>query len=243
MTDDGFFTHPGWIQDCFAHCLNTLLQVPVLPLSKTEATMPSSSSSSLEVKSISPSDAEAALERLVRFIQFETVSIVAPSSGAYKECADWLVEELKRLLPSDGDCQEVFLLKEAPDHSPVVVAVWKGCDETLPVLLLNSHYDVVPAKAEDWTSGLPPFGGVRKDGKVFGRGTQDMKCVCLQYIEALRQIHLQKPDWKPARSIYLTFVPDEGMCLLYTVVPCDAISISCFHVCFLLHSFTLFCFS
>mmetsp|Transcript_214 Transcript_214/g.276 ORF Transcript_214/g.276 Transcript_214/m.276 type:complete len:453 (+) Transcript_214:126-1484(+) len=149
-------------------------------------------------------DAEEAIQRFVRFVQFETVSSLAPSSGAYKECATWLVEQLKDLKCLD----DVFLLDEAPDHSPVVVAVWKGQDENLPVLLLNSHYDVVPAAEKDWT--VPPFEGVRKDGKIYGRGTQDMKCVCMQYIEALRQItKAQGNEWKPARSMYLTFVPDE----------------------------------
>ena len=37
-----------------------------------------------------------------------------------------------------------------------------------------------------------------------------MKCVCLQYIEAMVTIHQQNPAWKPERHIYLTFVPDEG---------------------------------
>ena len=90
----------------------------------------------------------------------------------------------------------------------MVVAVWEGADTNLPILLLNSHYDVVPAAADDWT--VPPFAGIRKDGKIYGRGTQDMKCVCLQYIEAIRSIRQLSPEWKPARSIYLTFVPDEG---------------------------------
>ncbi|KAL7561049.1 hypothetical protein ACA910_011885 [Epithemia clementina (nom. ined.)] len=149
------------------------------------------------------SEAEAAVERFIRFIQFETVSALAPGTGAYKECAAWLVDQLKDLKCLD----QVFLLKEAPENSPVVVAVWEGEDQSLPVLLLNSHYDVVPAAKEDWT--VPPFEGLRKEGKIYGRGTQDMKCVCLQYIEALRKIRQVSPAWKPARSMYLTFVPDE----------------------------------
>ena len=149
-------------------------------------------------------EAEEAIQRFVDFVRFETVSSVAPTTGAYKECALWLVQQLENLQFLD----QVYLLKEAPEHSPVVVAVWKGIDEQLPILLLNSHYDVVPAAPSDWT--VPPFGGVRKDGKVYGRGTQDMKCVCMQYIEALRQIRARQGEsWKPSRSIYLTFVPDE----------------------------------
>mmetsp|Transcript_22161 Transcript_22161/g.34086 ORF Transcript_22161/g.34086 Transcript_22161/m.34086 type:complete len:326 (+) Transcript_22161:1-978(+) len=36
-----------------------------------------------------------------------------------------------------------------------------------------------------------------------------MKCVCIQYIEALRKIHAMDPSFQPTRSIYLSFVPDE----------------------------------
>jgi len=108
-------------------------------------------------------------------------------------------------------------LEEAPDHSPVVIARWKGMEDddvnvnpdsdSLPIILLNSHYDVVPAMKEDWT--VEPFAGLRQDGKIYGRGAQDMKCVCIQYIEAIRKLHSSKPDFTPKRSIYLTFVPDE----------------------------------
>ena len=150
---------------------------------------------------LSSEEASEALNRFCQFLQFETVSSLAPTTGAYKDCAAWLKRQLEPLF------DQVFYLDEAPDHSPVVVAVWRGIDESLPVLLLNSHYDVVPA-SDDWT--VPPFQGLRKDGKIYGRGTQDMKCVCMQYIEALRIISKENQGWKPARSIYLTFVPDEG---------------------------------
>src|SRR6056297_1863388 len=45
------------------------------------------------------------------------------------------------------------------------------------------------------------------------RGTQDMKCVCAQYILAIKR--LKKPSiapaasFQPRRSIHLSFVPDE----------------------------------
>lgn len=148
-------------------------------------------------------EAEAAIGRFQKFLQFETVSALAEETGAYVQCAEFLVEELKALNVLDG----VHCLEGAPDHSPVVVAHWKGQDPTLPVLLLNSHYDVVPAAAEDWS--VKPFEALRKDGKIYGRGTQDMKCVCMQYIEAIRVMAREQPDWRPARTIYLTFVPDE----------------------------------
>ena len=154
---------------------------------------------------LTPAAGEAAVASLQEFLRFETVSSLAPETGAYVECATWLQQRLHQASCFD----EVLLLDEAPAHSPVVVAVWRGHAELLPCLLLNSHYDVVPASSleNNWT--VPPFEGLRRDGKIYGRGAQDMKCVCVQYIVALEQIHQQNPDWRPQRDVYLTFVPDE----------------------------------
>lgn len=121
----------------------------------------------MQTKSLSPDEQEAAIQSFVEFIRFPTVSSTGPETGSYRNCANWLKERLCFL-------DEVFSLEDAPDHSPVVVARWKGQDETLPILLLNSHYDVVPAEPKDWT--VPPFEGLRKERLgcpvVYGRGTQ-----------------------------------------------------------------------
>lgn len=134
----------------------------------------------IEIDKVSPvagpalltnSEEEHALNSFSNFLQYETVSATGPSTGAYKEAANYLISELSSIPCLD----KIHLLHEAPDHSPVVVARWKGSDDDLPVVLLNSHYDVVPASKEDWT--VEPFEGLRKDGRIYGRGAQDMKCV------------------------------------------------------------------
>jgi aminoacylase len=171
---------------------------------------------------LTPIEADEAISRFQTFLRFETISATAPATGEYKKCAEFLKYELQSIKKNDKEktplLQDVHFLPEAPDHSPVVVAHWLGKDPTLPILLLNSHYDVVPADVEAWT--VPPFGAIRSDdGKIYGRGTQDMKCVCMQYIEAIRQLASRtttttttttdSEEWIPERSIYLTFVPDE----------------------------------
>mmetsp|Transcript_24497 Transcript_24497/g.28886 ORF Transcript_24497/g.28886 Transcript_24497/m.28886 type:complete len:471 (-) Transcript_24497:136-1548(-) len=150
---------------------------------------------------LTPEEVTAAMESFVKIVQFPTVSNTSPSNGEYKKCAAYIKDQLSSIHCLD----EIHYLEEAPDHSPVVVARWKGKDENLGILLLNSHYDVVPAKKEEWT--VDPFAGLQKDGRVYGRGTQDMKCVCIQYIEAIRKLSLT--SFTPERSIYLTFLPDE----------------------------------
>jgi aminoacylase len=182
----------------------------------------------LQKHSLNPIESEQAIERLCQLIRFPTVSSIAAKDGIYVQCATWLYNELKRVSVFDS----VFLLIEAPDHSPVVVAVWKGVDPSLPIILLNSHYDVVPAIATDWVeSQQQPFSGLRKDSKIYGRGTQDMKSVCIQYIEAIRKIMKLYPQYQPQRSIYLTFVPDEGKYKIYHLCfTCLNLKLKLFHV-------------
>ena len=88
--------------------------------------------------------------------------------------------------------------------NPIAVMTLRGLQPELPAILLNSHMDVVPVFEENWTH--PPFGAEMDDeGKIFARGTQDMKCVGMQYLGALR--HLKKKGKTFKRTIHLSFVP------------------------------------
>jgi acetylornithine deacetylase/succinyl-diaminopimelate desuccinylase-like protein len=53
-----------------------------------------------------------------------------------------------------------------------LLAVCPGTNQSKPLLLLH-HMDVVPVEADKWD--LDPFGGIIKDGFVYGRGALDMK--------------------------------------------------------------------
>lgn len=59
------------------------------------------------------------------------------------------------------------------DGSPNVVGILKGTGGGKSILL-NGHIDVVPAgDLSQWTND--PFSGTERDGKIFGRGSTDMK--------------------------------------------------------------------
>lgn len=66
--------------------------------------------------------------------------------------------------------------------------------------------DVVPVFEESWTH--PPFAAeIDSDGRIFARGTQDMKCVGTQYLAAVRA--LRKEGVQPKRTVHIVFTPDE----------------------------------
>lgn len=95
---------------------------------------------------------------------------------------------------------------EVVAKKPIVLMTWQGQDPSLPSIILNSHMDVVPVFEESWTH--PPFSAhIDNDGKIYARGAQDMKCVGIQYLEAIRKLKESGVTLK--RTIHITFVPDE----------------------------------
>ena len=57
---------------------------------------------------------------------------------------------------------------------------------------------------EKWTH--EPFSADKdKDGNIYARGAQDMKCVGIQYLEAVRQ--LMSKGVQLRRTVHISFVP------------------------------------
>lgn len=63
--------------------------------------------------------------------------------------------------------------------------------------MLCSHLDVVPAEREKWT--VDPFGGVVKDGYLYGRGAIDVKDAVIGILESLEHL-LKVENFKPKRT-------------------------------------------
>ncbi|XP_078595531.1 aminoacylase-1-like [Branchiostoma floridae x Branchiostoma japonicum] len=95
---------------------------------------------------------------------------------------------------------------EVHPGKPVVLMTWEGQDPTLPTILLNSHTDVVPVFPEHWC--CEPFSADKmENGDIYARGTQDMKCCGIWYLEAIRRLKAEGKRFQ--RTFHLSFVPDE----------------------------------
>lgn len=53
------------------------------------------------------------------------------------------------------------------------VVAEKGCSEEFYPIVFTGHFDTVPLGVREWS--IDPFSGEVKDGKLFGRGSSDMK--------------------------------------------------------------------
>ncbi|XP_038054097.1 aminoacylase-1-like [Patiria miniata] len=99
-----------------------------------------------------------------------------------------------------------YEIVEVHPGKDVLIMTWEGRNPALKSLILNSHTDVVPVYEDLWKCDA--FEAVKyENGDIYARGTQDMKSVGIQYIEAVRR--LKAAGVKPLRTIHLTFMPDE----------------------------------
>ncbi|KAF4747127.1 adenylate cyclase [Perkinsus olseni] len=140
------------------------------------------------------------IDRFRQLVRIPTISGEGVTSGSYAKCAELLQKWL-------GEITGVTNIRavEYVTGKPVILATFPGTDPALSTILLNNHYDVVPVFREHWKSD--PFEAVIEDGKIYGRGTQDMKCVLTGYIEGLRRIFAQGQQLR--RTIHISLVPDE----------------------------------
>jgi len=104
-------------------------------------------------------------------------------------------------LEKDGFKCELF--ESAAGRGSVVTRL-KGASSK-PSLLLLSHLDVVAANPREWS--VDPFGGLIKDGFVWGRGALDMKGMTAIEVMALKL--LKRNNVKLRGDIILAATADE----------------------------------
>jgi acetylornithine deacetylase len=105
-------------------------------------------------------------------------------------------------------------LKKHPGYRPVdrgyegrpnIVAIFKG-EGGGRSLLLNGHTDVIPVgKGEGWS--VDPWSALVKDGRIYGRGTADMKSGVASHIMAIEC--LKAAGIKLKGDVLLNIVIDE----------------------------------
>lgn len=112
-------------------------------------------------------DPVALAQELIRF-----PSVNPP--GEERAC----IEYLARLLEAGGFSIETH---EFAPGRPSLVARFAGAEPEKP-LFFTGHVDVVPLGAAPWS--VPPFAGEIAEGKLYGRGSSDMKAGVAAFVAA-----------------------------------------------------------
>jgi acetylornithine deacetylase len=137
--------------------------------------------------------------------------------GAEAPCQDWIAREFAaRGWTVDRYTLADVKMDHLPGFSPVmdteyaravqVVASLRAPSAQGRSLIMQGHVDVVPTGPADmWVT--PPFAPTVKDGRMFGRGANDMKsgvCAMVFALDALRAT-----DHLPASDVYVQTVTEE----------------------------------
>ena len=120
-----------------------------------------------------------ALKTLQGYVRINTSN----PPGDVSTAADYLAAILKR------EGIETTRYESAPGRS-ILLARLKGNGTGGKAILLESHMDVVPTDPARWASD--PFGAQIMDGRMWGRGTIDMKGIGTSYLYAFIMLHRQK---------------------------------------------------
>jgi acetylornithine deacetylase/succinyl-diaminopimelate desuccinylase-like protein len=137
---------------------------------------------------------EEAIDLLSRYIQVDTSN---PPGRERAAC-----EFLGAVLTAEGVDYQLY---DAGGEDRVSLrAVLKGDGSARPLMLLN-HTDVVPVERQYWD--VDPFGGIVKDGCIWGRGALDMKG--LGVAELLAFLLLKRQGVPLKRDLVFFAVADE----------------------------------
>ncbi|MEU7742712.1 M20 family metallopeptidase [Nonomuraea sp. NPDC049158] len=102
------------------------------------------------------------------------------------------------------------VVDEAAPGRPNVVAVIEGGGGDGPTLMFEGHTDVVTeGDLSTWT--VDPFGGEIRDGRLWGRGSADMKSGLAATLYATRALQLAGPF--PGRIKVCALADEEGLML------------------------------
>ena len=131
-------------------------------------------------------------------IRFDTTNFGEGRSNGETDAAEYLGALLEQL-----DLVPEYV--DAATGRTSVIARVEGADRTKAALVVHGHTDVVPADPTNWT--VDPFGGIIRDGLLWGRGAVDMKNMDAMIIAALQDI--LGAGKRPARDLVIAFFSDE----------------------------------
>ena len=121
------------------------------------------------------------ISELKQYLAIPSISALPERSGDVRRCAEWTMEELRRI-----GMENARLIETA--GNPIVYADWLHAPGA-PTMLFYGHYDVQPVDPVDlWET--PPFEATVRDGEIYARGAADDKGQVFMHCKAI-EAHLK----------------------------------------------------
>jgi acetylornithine deacetylase/succinyl-diaminopimelate desuccinylase-like protein len=136
---------------------------------------------------------ERYLDELKALLAIPSISALPEHAGDVRRCAEWCVDEMKRV-----GLQNARLI-ETPGN-PVAYGDWLHAPGA-PTILFYGHYDVQPVDPLNlWQS--PPFEATIRDGEIYARGSADDKGQVFMHLKAV-EAHLKQNGKLPVNIKFM----------------------------------------
>ena len=136
-------------------------------------------------------------EEVLELLRIPSISTDPERASDVAATAEWVAARMKK-----AGIPEVEIVA-GPGH-PLVTGQWIVPNK--PRVLIYGHYDVQPVEPlELWIS--PPFEPTVRDGKIYARGSGDMKANLLNVLHAVEAF--AKTDGEPPVSLIFLFEGEE----------------------------------
>jgi acetylornithine deacetylase/succinyl-diaminopimelate desuccinylase-like protein len=136
---------------------------------------------------------ERYLDELKALLAIPSISALPEHAGDVRRCAEWCVEEMRRI-----GLENVRLI-ETPGN-PVAYGDWLHAPGA-PTILFYGHYDVQPVDPLNlWET--PPFEATIRDGEIYARGAADDKGQVFMHLKAV-EAHLKQNGKLPVNIKFM----------------------------------------
>ena len=147
-------------------------------------------------------------EMVQTLMELMKIPAIAPESGGEGELkkAEKLVQILKEMSFDKIERYDAEDERVPSEVRPNIIAYYYGEEES-EKLWIVTHIDVVPPGEESLWTVTKPFEQTVKDGRIYGRGSEDngqSLAASIFAVKALKNLGI-----KPKRTIALAFVADE----------------------------------
>lgn len=141
---------------------------------------------------------------LLATLAFSTLAMAQTDESAADLAARYLPDliRLDTTNPPGNETRVAQYLKQVADREDIpaellgdnpqrlnFVARLRGSGKQRPLLLI-AHSDVVPADRSQWS--VDPFGGITKNGYIYGRGAEDVKQLLAAELAVMVDLHRRK---------------------------------------------------
>lgn len=170
--------------------------IPIQPLSETERTL---------LAEVDKREDEL-IKLLQEMVKIDSVNVAEDVFAERNEIFEFVEKTMKRSgfktnlvkAPFPGGRKDQFY------YNLIASMDGKGSGKSLQ---FNGHLDTVAYNPDNWNPDTPPLGAVVKDGKLYGRGSGDMKGGIASMIMAMRILKDSGLDFNGRLQLWCT--PDE----------------------------------